>query len=211
MAIASNADSTPLGNPGEKVRYYGNVLHASQVADRLPLTFTPIDSGVLPALNHLTKRRIQRVRRASITAPFEQDTFVKSDGIKWIESRVYKTGESLTAGAMDDDWLYVQEVVKFVNEVRCFVLGRNIVTSSYYRIDGEFKPVWCGTNAFPFLQWMTDEATRFNAFPEGVVLDYGQLESGEWALIEANEAWASGLYYCDPELAFNVIEASQTD
>jgi hypothetical protein len=46
--------------------------------------------------------------------------------------------------------------------------------------------------------------------PEGVVMDFGRLASGEWALVEFNEAWASGIYYCDPDRALDVIVASQT-
>ena len=45
--------------------------------------------------------------------------------------------------------------------------------------------------------------------PKGVVLDFGLMDNGMWSLIEFNEAWASGLYYCDPEKCFDVIVESQ--
>ena len=53
-------------------------------------------------------------------------------------------------------------------------------------------------------------AAAKSRLPDGVVMDFGKLGSGEWALIEFNEAWASGLYYCDPDGAFDAIMASQS-
>lgn len=53
-------------------------------------------------------------------------------------------------------------------------------------------------------------AAAQSGLPDGMVMDFGRLASGEWALIEFNEAWASGLYYCDPDRAFDVIVASQS-
>ena len=58
---------------------------------------------------------------------------------------------------------------------------------------------------------MNNNLLIIDKFPNGVVLDFGKVDSVHeiWHLIEANEAWASGLYDVDPEKAFDVIIASQ--
>ncbi len=47
--------------------------------------------------------------------------------------------------------------------------------------------------------------------PIGLVIDFWQLENGDWALIEFNEAWCSGLYWCDPNKCLDVIINSVID
>ncbi len=47
------------------------------------------------------------------------------------------------------------------------------------------------------------------SYPRGIVLDFAYTSKHEWCFLEPNEAWASGLYGCDPELCIDVIEASQ--
>ena len=34
--------------------------------------------------------------------------------------------------------------------------------------------------------------------PPAFVLDVGYIKGQGWAVVEANECWASGIYYCDP-------------
>jgi hypothetical protein len=43
------------------------------------------------------------------------------------------------------------------------------------------------------------------ALPPAVVLDIGVIESKGWAVVEADPAWASGIYGCDPARVISVI------
>jgi hypothetical protein len=44
--------------------------------------------------------------------------------------------------------------------------------------------------------------------PRAIVIDVGELAGGGLAVVEANGAWGSGIYGCDPELALDVIHAA---
>ncbi len=203
----------------DRLRYYGNTLHARQWADRCGIGFHPVWEDLLPkaAALGLTGRKIERIQFGSIVQPIEQDTFIKCTAEKWIPSRVYKKGETIDGGCKPDDWVLVQEPVRFTHEVRCFVLDGKLKTASYYRQSSEFKPqnLDDAGEISEMLQTQVDQVTPLG-LPPGVVLDFGfiahsadKLFPGRWALIEANEAWASGLYECDPRAAFDVICASQ--
>lgn len=41
--------------------------------------------------------------------------------------------------------------------------------------------------------------------PLGVVLDVGVIEGRGWAVVEANAAWGSGIYGCDPAAILPVL------
>ena len=42
--------------------------------------------------------------------------------------------------------------------------------------------------------------------PDAVVIDMGRIKGKGWAVIEANAAYSSGLYGCDPIKAIEVIQ-----
>jgi hypothetical protein len=42
--------------------------------------------------------------------------------------------------------------------------------------------------------------------PEAVVIDVGIIEGRGWAVLEANAAWCSGIYGCDPAEVLRVVE-----
>ena len=193
-------------------RYYGNVLHASQLEPVFPFKLSSIDPSFLveAMIEGFTYRAICLMKASEVNQPFAIPTFAKSTGIKWIESRVYQVGESLGSGANPNDLVYLQVPVKFVDEVRCFVMDGKVLTGSYYRIDQKFNPQWWGEEGVTAIHKMVGEIYEKIKLPHGVVLDFGRLDTGEWALIEANEAWASGLYDCDPSKVFEVVVASQS-
>ncbi len=202
------------------VRYYGNTLHARFLlsANKLPFTFSPIDYSILPGLGEFTKRHIAYYNFSRLVQPIQTTMFIKPARDKWFEAKVYKPGDVIVGAPEDGDEIYYSEVVKFLDEVRCYVLDGEILTSSYYRMDTQ---VWDATGLPPDminfdkkladspLPAMVREIYARGGLPRGVVIDFGRTENGEWSLVEFNEAWASGLYYCDPYKCLEVIEASQ--
>lgn len=201
------------------VRYYGNTLHAAQIKDKTPFRFLDIDPIYLANLPQFTKRKIELIHFESLhVIPY--DCFIKPAREKWFEAKVYKTGESIQGSPLDGDDIYISEIVKFEDEVRCFVLNGEIKTSSYYRIN---SVVWDATNETaetlnfdqhldktPIREYVREIVKLCPHLPPGLVIDFGRLPNGEWALVEFNEAWACGLYYCDPEKCLEVIVASQS-
>lgn len=209
-----------IGRP--RIRYYGNTLHAMQIGSQLPITFPPIPLTALTLLTDITKRSVHLTTFADISATRSMPRFIKPVGEKWFRAGVYGAEERLPEGPLPSDPVYVQDVVDFVHEVRCFVLHSAILTASLYRYE---RIAWdmCGLapDELNFDERIEDTEiprlvreirSRFgDNLPKGIVADFGRLPSGEWALIEFNEAWASGVYHCRPELCLEVIVASQFD
>lgn len=203
------------------VRYYGNTLHAAQLpATDLPFNFSEIDYSVLAKVPHLTRRRIDYIHYKNLTQPLKQTAFIKPARDKWFEAKVYKEGDVIPGSPLADDDIYVSEITKFTDEVRCFVLNGEIHTCSLYRIGNQ---VWDTTGLpsdainfesrvkdTPLPQYVKELCTQYS-LPKGVVIDFGLQLDGTWALIEFNEAWACGLYYCDYHKCFDVIIESQTN
>ena len=44
------------------------------------------------------------------------------------------------------------------------------------------------------------------ALPPAVVLDVGYITGRGWGVVEANAAWGSGLYGCDPAAVLHVLQ-----
>jgi hypothetical protein len=192
-----------------KVRYYGNTLHASRIADQLPIRFLPLDLTVL-AKTPLTKRRVELMRLSEVPKVRDGDYFIKPAQEKWFPARIYEPSEIVApeGGTLADDLVYVQQRVDMINEVRCFCLDGKILTASYYRIGHEYCPVGIDDVDRPkALDEMVAELAPH--YPRGVVLDFAYTSMREWVFIEPNECWASGIYGCDPFRCLEVIEASQ--
>lgn len=202
------------------VRYYGNVLHLSMIADQLPITFHDIDPAVLATVPWATHRDIALMRFGELPQPMTGRAFVKPVHVKWFEAKVYNPGDTVTGAPEIDDLIYVQSVTEFIDEVRCFCLDGVILTASLYRIN---RVVWDQSGideslinyddriaSTPIPGYVADLYSRAK-LPRALVIDFGRHLDGSWSLIEFNEPWASGLYFCDPERCFDCIVESQTD
>lgn len=198
----------------DHVRYYGNTLHAGMIKNKVPFTFLELNEkeGWLTRLPELTKRSISMIRYTTLLQPFIEDIFVKPVGDKWFEGKVYRAGESIVGGICDDDPIYVSNIINMQDEVRCFVLDDIVLTASYYRIDKIFNPQTASQDMIDNLFTpLVRQVRARTSLPRGVVLDFARIQKDEWCFIEANEAYASGLYLCDPLKCFEVIQASQID
>ncbi|MGW1196631.1 ATP-grasp domain-containing protein [Streptomyces sp. NPDC002536] len=130
--------------------------------------------------------------------------FIKSPSDKGIRAMVYADGSRLPGpDAVDPATpVLVSDVVVFTVEYRLYVLDGIVCTGSRYARGGELA-----------LGPLSDEAVAFgrevlaglgSTFPSAIVVDVGMVD-GHWAVIEANAAWASGLYTSDPDRALDVI------
>lgn len=205
----------------EFIRYYGNTLHQAQLADLIPIRFDPIAPSILPSLTWAIRRSMAMMRFSELnTMAFNRPMFIKPAREKWFEARVYQPGEVIVGGAIAGDEIYISDVVEFLDEVRCFVVRGQVLTSSYYRIN---KVVWWDAGLdeekINFDHRLKDTpipdmAHRiYEEYPSlnAVVMDFARLADNSWSLIEFNEPWASGLYFCDPDKCFQCIVASQSN
>ena len=200
----------PVGTP--KVRYYGNTLHAEIIGNKIPLICLPLDLTVL-ATTKLTKRRIALIRAEELGV-LRESTFIKPAQQKWFSARVYQPGETpvrkLGSSVLPSDLIYISDPIDMINEVRCFCLDGKILTASYYRISHDYCPVGIDDVDRPkVLDEMVAELAPL--YPPGVVLDFAYTDRHEFSFLEANEAFASGLYGCAPERCLEAIDASQVN
>lgn len=103
--------------------------------------------------------------------------FVK-DALAWksdYESKVQPCGYTLPSGC----W-WVSEPVNFVNEWRYYVVDNDVITTGWYMGDDEEQPA-------PELDILWP-----NGFSGAV--DFGQLDTGEVALVECHAPFACGWY-----------------
>jgi hypothetical protein len=204
------------------IRYYGNTLHWAQIKDQLPIKDQSLNLSLhLPELFPYTKRKIETMTFGELKQPVEKDCFIKPAHEKWFEARVYRKGHTVWGEPRPEDPIYISEIVSFVDEVRCFVLNGEILTASYYRIN---SIPWDQTKEHaenvnfdhklkdsPLPQMAREIVKLIPNCPKGVVLDFGLLPNGEWAFVEPNECWASGLYYTDYSKALEVVCAAMDD
>jgi hypothetical protein len=88
--------------------------------------------------------------------------------------------------------IIVSEVVAFDLEVRLYVMDQAVVTASQYRLYRE--GVDEDQAVEQAIQFITPHLASFR-LPSAVVIDVGHIEDRGWAVIEANQVYASGLYY----------------
>jgi ATP-grasp domain, R2K clade family 2 len=202
----------PEGWRAEDVALYGEPLFASVVADQLGLVLLEPPFNWLTTLHEKYRKRNVRFTILGEARKLGQHAFVKPADDKCFLAGVFQSGATLPSadilsGATP---VLVAEPVKWQVEFRCFVLEREMVTLSPYLRDGELAQS-------PEGQWddeRTEKAREFAqgvlsdgsvSLPPAVVMDVGVIEGRGWAIIEANAAWGSGIYGCDPAAVLRVV------
>lgn len=102
--------------------------------------------------------------------------------------------------------MLVSDIVAFAVEYRLFLLDGEVRTGSRYLTHGELDvvPLDEDPRRAEVLAFAQHLASPY--LPSAVVVDVGLLvEGSRWAVVEANAAWASGHYACDPDAALDVV------
>lgn len=171
-----------------------------------------------PPLDWLPRLPVQYRKREVSLLPLREarllvrPAFMKPPNDKSFVARVC-TGEELPAEFDEDSPVLVSETVDWEMEFRCFVLDREIRALSVYLRNGELQR----PNDF---QHTTSEESQLREFvgellanpqveiPRAIALDAGVIRSRGWAVVEANAAWGSGIYGCDPEQVLEVLRCA---
>lgn len=200
--------------PEPPVAIYGEPLFVEVIADALGLELCRPDLDWLARLPEPHRRREVRFTSLGAARRLDRPRFIKPADDKAFAARVYPTGAELPhyPGLEDDLPVLVAEPVHFELEARCFVHGRALATASIYARDGALAQADDGT--WP---WGQDErdgalacvhallADPAVALAPALVVDVGRIRGRGWAVVEANPAYGSGLYGCDPTAALTVI------
>ncbi len=125
---------------------------------------------------------------------------------------------AVTPELPDDLPVLLSEPVTWEVEYRIFALdGKPVTISPYFRngelvyeqLRGWFAPPEEQADAVAFATDVLNHTA--SGLPPGIVLDVGSVAERGFAVVEANPAWASGLYGCDPAGALAVVAASVRD
>ena len=193
---------------------YGEPLFAAAVADALGLAL------IEPAFDWLTTLPIQWLQRqvqftTLATARHSGRAFIKPADDKCFVAQVYESGAELPDGTILPDVtpVLISDPVHWAVEFRCFIRERQLISLSPYFRNGQLCQAEDGS--WPATEDERHHATRFiNALladplvklPPAVVIDIGIIANVGWAVIEANPAWGSGIYGCDPDLVLAVLQ-----
>ena len=199
----------------QDVVVYGEPLFVefvAQATERVVLE-PAFDWLVTLPLSH-TKRKI--IYTTLEKARFHQErAFIKPAEEKSFPAKVYESGADIphNAGIPETSTVLISEPVEWCVEFRGFVLSGQIAALSPYIRGGALAQDEEGrwqateeeyTQARAFLeQVLADETVKL---PPAVVVDVGLLATGEWAVVEANGASASGLCACSPEDVLPVLQ-----
>ncbi len=201
----------------DDVVIYGEGLFVSVVAERLGIAL------IEPSLNWLTHLPVNYLHRnvsfvsLGEVRQFKKPAFIKPADGKLFQAKVYDSFEQLPDkdSQPDDTLVLVSDIVEWDIEFRCFIKDNELMTLSPYVRNGELvenaEGEWIASN---------DEWSHAKSFCEDVlndskvkcppafVLDIGKVKGQSWEIVEANPAWASGIYGCDPTQVLLTIQRS---
>jgi hypothetical protein len=197
---------------GQEVALYGEPLFAAVVADELGLALLEPPFDWLPTLPAGYLRREIRLATLGEARQHQQPAFVKPADDKCFLASVFPSGQQLPGEDVLPGRIpvLIAEPVRWEVEFRCFVLDREVVAVSPYLRRGELAQSPDGS-------WEDDRTEHARTFargiladlsvlvPPAVVVDVGVIEGRGWAVIEANAAWGSGIYGCDPAAVLPVV------
>jgi hypothetical protein len=139
--------------------------------------------------------------------------FVKPPREKGLEARVYSAGDLPESEvSSSDELLLVSDPVRWQQEYRLFVLDQRVLTASRYQSYG--RPDFAALDSDPDANAVSAFAEELleqvgDSLPSAVVIDVGWIASGEdrrqLAVVEANMAWFSNRYECDPDRVLEVV------
>lgn len=197
---------------GQEVILFGEPLFAAVVAEDLGLLLLEPPFDWLLTLPAEYRQREIRLSTLQEARQLRQPAFVKPADDKCFLAGVFLSGVQLPGEDVLPGQIavLVSEPVRWAVEFRCFVLERAIVALSPYLKYGELAQT-------PEGSWVDDRTEQARAFaagvvsdnsvalPPAVVMDVGLIEGRGWAVIEANAAWGSGIYGCDPTAVLRVV------
>ncbi len=174
---------------------YGELTFCDIMAERCGLgLLDPPDDFLVQLPPSYLQRDIYCVKAGHIAKMhFDKKYFVKPANDKVFQRGIYVESYDVPLRYVDDECpCIVSSVVDFEVEVRLYCLDSYIETFSDYLMVSDLDPDQELEDAINFGQEALDQFGHL--LPSAVVLDVGRISGGGWAVIEANQAYASGIY-----------------
>lgn len=193
------------------IAIYGEPLFARVIAAQLERVLLE------PEYDWLTKLEFEFVsRRIEYTAinklaNYSYPMFIKPPDDKLFTAKVYTSAsEILSRKDLDGNQeVLVSEPVTFTKEYRSHILNGEIVSCTRYLMNSELDVSSNDESikrAKTFVERLLKE-TR-TKIPPAVVIDVGLLDSGEFAVVEANPCFGAGIYEGNAEAILKVLVAA---
>ncbi len=205
---------------GHDLIFYGEPLFADVVTPALGLALLEPAFDWPATLTRTYRQRDIQVMTLDEVKRYPGPAFIKPAEDKSFPAGVYADGTSLPAGVHalpDVTPVLLAEPVQWEVEFRCFVLDRTVTTLSPYLREGTLAQADDGS--WPVSRSEREEALAYVAtlladgnvhLPAAVVVDVGRIAGRGWAVVEANAAWGSGIYGCDPAQVLPVLARAST-
>lgn len=195
----------------ERVVIYVESLLAPEVARRCGVRLIGPADKWLPSLP-----AEYRLREVWLTTLGEVGTerlplFLKPPNDKLFPAKVYESVDTLIAEYGAETAILAATPVRWEVEFRAFCLDGQVRTISPYLRNGELSKLDGYTASEEELAEAGDLVGRVLQdpgiiTPGAVVVDVGKVAGKGWAVVEANAAWGSGIYGCDPDEVLSVVE-----
>lgn len=175
---------------------YGELVFCDVMAAELGLGLLETSDGWLAELApEYLSRRVRLLRHGELSSLTER-SFIKPANDKLFEAGIFEKGDHVPYRHIHPDLpVLVSDVVSFAFELRCYVLDRQVRTAGVYAMWGssELKERQLYDAG---QEWLTEVLRDPSVpLPSAAVVDVGYLpEQKAWAVVEANQASASGLY-----------------
>ena len=189
---------------------YVEALFGPQIARQLNRKLHEPPEDWLANLPFTYVKREIRLMTVEEARLLKKPTFVKPPNDKSFLARIYQNGQDLPSDLENNSLVLSATPVTWELEVRCFCLDGNVITSSPYLRSGKLAKLY----SYEMTDDESREATEIvenllahtsQQLPRSIVIDVGKIEGKGWAVVEANGAWGSGIYGCDPDLVLDVI------
>ena len=192
---------------------YVEALYAPTIASTLGLHLLDPPDDWLVRLPSAYRKRHVRIAMLGEAWRLNYPAFVKPPNDKSFQASVYASGAELPREFDPAMTVLVAEPVHWELEFRCFMLDGEVRTLSPYLRNG----VHAKLSEYEAHVDELDQARQFAevvaadtsaSLPRAVALDVGVIAGRGWAVVEANGAWGSGIYGCDPDAVLDVIRCA---
>lgn len=180
---------------------YGETMWARIVAEQIGMRLLdPPSRWLVDVPEEYLRRKVQYCMPSQITLPYP--LFLKPPDLKSFEARVYMHRPMLD----EQGAVIASEPIKIAHEARLWLLDGCVQAASWYVVDPHaFQPPLEAAERF------AEEVAKYTPdTPRAVVIDVAWLVTHGWVVIEANPAYASGIYDADPAGVLRVLTAACT-
>lgn len=198
-----------------EVVVYAETFYAALIERALGLRLLDVSEEWLVQLPPQFRKREVRLSTLQAARSLREPQFIKPPNDKSFKAKVYAAGSELPAEFDPQMNVLVAEPVQWEDEFRCFVLDGKVRTLSVYLRCGRLAELDDFQATEDELVQAAEFAERVAADPDSNVpraisLDVGTIRGRGWAVVEANGAWGSGIYGCNPDEVLHVISQAVT-